>query len=93
MRSAVEIAEAHELWTGCVSQALDRYRRFLSQPGRRLYVPWPDCPCCDPVDARDQLDVALRALPRGARAELRRAVGRLDDEFSDCASGETALAE
>lgn len=80
-QTAIEIAETRQLWAGCVSRALDRYRRFLRRPGRWLYVPWPDCPCCDPVDARDELEAALRALPRGARAELRRVVAPLDDEF------------
>ncbi|WP_243659154.1 hypothetical protein [Tamaricihabitans halophyticus] len=40
-----------------------------------------DCPCCDPVDARDELEAVLRVLPSGPRAELRRVVAALDEEF------------
>ncbi|MFC5117817.1 hypothetical protein ACFPN7_28105 [Amycolatopsis halotolerans] len=79
-QAAIEFAAAHR-GAGSVSQALDRYRSFLRQPGRWLYVPWTDCPCCDPVDARDELEAVLRALPPGARAELRRVVAPLDEEF------------
>ncbi|WP_460431606.1 hypothetical protein [Amycolatopsis echigonensis] len=46
-----------------------------------MYLPWPDCPCSDPVEARDDLEAALRALPRRARAELRRIIAPLDDDF------------
>ncbi|EFL10221.1 MULTISPECIES: hypothetical protein [Actinomycetes] len=73
--------EARDQWTERVSPALDRYRRFLRQPGRWLYVPWPDCPCGDPVEARDELEAALRALPPRARADLRRVLAPLDAEF------------
>ncbi|MGW7534434.1 hypothetical protein [Amycolatopsis sp. NPDC054798] len=78
---AIEAAETRQLWPESFSRAFDRYRRFLRQPGRWLYLPWPDCPCCDPVDARDELEATLRTLPRGARAELRRVLAPLDDEF------------
>jgi hypothetical protein len=80
-QNAIESAEARHLWPGCVSQALDRYRRFLHQPGRWLYMPWPDCPCCDPVEARDDLDRSLAVLPPRVRAELRRVIAPLDDDF------------
>lgn len=73
--------EARDLWAERVSPALDRYRSFLRQPGRWLYLPLSDCPCCDPVDARDDLDAALRVLPRRDRAELRRILAPLDDDF------------
>ncbi|MFD7656243.1 hypothetical protein ACFV4N_19915 [Actinosynnema sp. NPDC059797] len=78
---AIEALAARRLWSGDVSGALERYRRFLRQPGRRLHVPWPDCPSSDPVEARDELEAVLRVLPRGARAELRRVIAPLDDEF------------
>lgn len=73
--------EARDPWAERVSRALDQYRRFLRQPGRWLHVPWTDCLCCDPVEARDELEAALRALPRRDRAELRRVLAPLDDEF------------
>ncbi|WIX76839.1 hypothetical protein QRX50_36240 [Amycolatopsis carbonis] len=73
--------ENRDLWAGYFVKAFDRYRRFLRQPGRWSYVPWPDCPCCDPVDARDELEAAVRALPHDARADLRRVLAPLDDEF------------
>ncbi|GAA4258847.1 hypothetical protein [Dactylosporangium darangshiense] len=79
--TAIQIAEARHLWPGCVRQGLDALRRFLRRPGRWLYIPWADCPCCDPVYARDELENALRRLPAHARAELRRAVAPLDEEF------------
>src|SRR5690242_146311 len=73
-QAAIGLAEARHFWPGCVAQAAERYGRFLSQPGRWLYIPWPDCPCCDPVDARDELDAVLRVLPLHARAELRKVI-------------------
>ncbi|MER6765354.1 MULTISPECIES: hypothetical protein [Amycolatopsis] len=70
-----------QLWPGSVALALERYRQFLNQPGRWLYVPGPELTWVDPVDARDELERALILLPRGARAELRRLVAPLDGEF------------
>ncbi|MBK1787920.1 hypothetical protein [Prauserella cavernicola] len=78
---AIAIAEARRLGAGSVGQAFDRYRRFVLQPGRWLYLPVADCPCCDVTDARDELETALRMLPRGPRAELSRVIAALDDEF------------
>lgn len=80
-QAAIALAEARHLGPGWVAQAIERYRRFLNQPGRWLYIPSPDCPCCDPVDARDELEDALRVLPRHARAELRKMIDPLDEEF------------
>ncbi|QFZ18277.1 hypothetical protein [Saccharothrix syringae] len=62
-------------------RAFEGYRRFLRRPGRWLHVPFHDCPCCDPVHARDELELALIRLPPRARAELRRLVEPLDAEF------------
>ena len=78
---AIATLETRNPCVGSVGQALERYRHFLRRPGRWLYIPWPDCPWCDPVDARDELEIALRALPRAARRELRRVIAPLDEEL------------
>ena len=80
-QSAIHGIEAQYLGRGAVVDALQRYQRFLHQPGRYLYLPGDDCPCCDPTDARDTLEDALRRLPPTARAGLRRIVALLDEEF------------
>ncbi|MFF3764086.1 hypothetical protein ACFYYR_08370 [Streptomyces sp. NPDC001922] len=64
-----------------MAEALEFYGQFLRRPGRYLYVGLGDCPCCDPVGARDVLADALNRLPPSARRELRRVVARLDEEF------------
>ncbi|BAJ32194.1 MULTISPECIES: hypothetical protein [Kitasatospora] len=79
--AAVRRFEAARLWPGAVADALHAYEGFLRQPGQYLYVPLSDCPCCDPLEARDTLELALRLLPRPAGAPLRAAVDRLDTEF------------
>lgn len=73
--------EARHLWHGAVAEALHQYERFLHRPGRYLYLPWNDGPCCDPTEARDILEEALRHLPPAARASLRKIVAPLDAEF------------
>lgn len=80
-RAAIRRVELERLWPGAVASALNTYNRFLRQPGRWLYVPFYDCPCCDPIDARDTLDEALRSLAPRARADLNRVVMQLDVEF------------
>jgi hypothetical protein len=64
-----------------VFDAIVALSRFLKTPGRVLYLPWADCPCCDVVSARDTLETALIALPPQARADLRAIVDRLDGEL------------
>ena len=76
----VQSAAAARLGVGHAGSALQRYQEFLQRPGRWLY-PSPDCPCCDPIDARDELELALRALPPNRGRPLRELVARLDDEF------------
>ncbi|GAA3352415.1 hypothetical protein GCM10017744_001280 [Streptomyces antimycoticus] len=80
-RAAINQIEAQYLGRGAVAEALHRYESFLKKPGRYLYLPWDDCPCCDPTDARDTLEDALRRLPPAARGGLREIVARLDEEF------------
>ncbi|MCB5163400.1 hypothetical protein LG634_00840 [Streptomyces bambusae] len=79
-QAAVRRTEARHLWHGAVAEALLRYERFLKLPGRHLYLPHDTC-CCDPVEARDTLEDALRHLPPAARRDLYALVARLDDEF------------
>jgi hypothetical protein len=79
--STIHRIEAQHLGRGAVTEALQRYERFLRRPGRYLYLTLDDCPCCDPTDARDILEGALRRLPPAARAELGRIVAQLDEEF------------
>lgn len=64
-----------------VAKAFHQYREFLDQPGRWLYLPPGYLPVWHVVEARDQLEWALRALPPRPRRELRRVVARLDHEF------------
>ncbi|ONI68983.1 hypothetical protein BWI15_34685 [Kribbella sp. ALI-6-A] len=73
--------EHRKAWPGLVAGALGDCRHFLGQPGRWLYLPLNDCPCCDPVERRDQLQWALSGLPPRARRELGRVVAALDEEF------------
>jgi hypothetical protein len=78
---AIEWMEARCLWPNATADALATYQRFLRQPDRWLYPPAVDCTCCDPCEARDILEQAIRGLPRYARLALAHVVGRLDDEF------------
>jgi hypothetical protein len=66
---------------GDVAAALERYRWFIRQPGRWLYLPPPYLLSWHVVDARDALERALSSLPPGPRRELYRVVSGLDDEF------------
>lgn len=77
---AVRRLEDQHFWPGAVADALEQYENFLRSPGRYLYV-HPEWPCCDPVEPRDRLEEALRALPAAARSELRLVVARLDERF------------
>ncbi|MEV6954219.1 hypothetical protein [Streptomyces sp. NPDC051183] len=79
-QAAIHRIEAQHLWRGAVAEALHRYERFLQRPGRYLYLPFEAC-CCDPVEARDTLEDALRLLSPAARRELHSVVARLDAEF------------
>jgi hypothetical protein len=78
---AIERLETQRLWRGAVADALVAYRRFLKQPGRYLYLPHDDCPCCDPCTARDTLERAINGLPPHAKRALRHLITRLDTEF------------
>ncbi|MFD8561939.1 hypothetical protein ACWDOR_22185 [Streptosporangium canum] len=69
------------LGPGSVAGALAEYQRFLRRAGRYLDLPLPACPCCDPLEARDVLEYALRRLRHSARTELSQTVARLDEEF------------
>jgi hypothetical protein len=80
-QTAIKQIEARYLGHGVVADALHQYESFLRRPGRHLYLPWHDCPCCDPLDARDTLEEALRRLPPAARGGLGGIVARLDAEF------------
>ncbi|CAG6392300.1 conserved hypothetical protein [Actinacidiphila cocklensis] len=80
-RAAINQLEARHLWRGAVAEALHHYERFLRQPGRYLSLPWDDCPCCNPAEARDILGEALRLLPPAARAGLQKIVTPLDAEY------------
>src|SRR5438067_10061682 len=68
------------IWGILVTYPLHRYRSFLRQPGRWLYVQWTDSNV-DPQDARDELERVMTVLPPRTRAELRRIVAPLDAEF------------
>lgn len=80
-QAAVRRVEARRFGPGYLSAALATYEGFLRRPGRVLYLPVSDCPCCDVADARDDVEDLLRALPPRARRELGRVVARLDAEL------------
>lgn len=61
--------------------ALDRFDRAFSQSGRYLNGPKGLEPGIEVEDARDDLDLVLKRLPPGARADLGRLVQRIDEEF------------
>ncbi|MFD5163549.1 hypothetical protein ACFWMJ_36795 [Streptomyces hawaiiensis] len=79
-RAAVRRVEAEHLWPDAVAVALHRFECAFRQPGRFLDGPY-DSPGIEIEDGRDDLEVALRYLPGGARADLGRLVARIDAEF------------
>lgn len=79
-QGAIRRLEDQHFWSDAIADALHAYGSFLQTAGRYIYVN-QDCPFCDPVEARDRLEEALRALPAAARSELRVVVERLDDQF------------
>jgi hypothetical protein len=72
---------------GRTADHLREYRSFLRQPGRKLRLETsccPSCPGCQYEDialVRDALEAVTRLLPSPARAEMRRLLSRLDEEF------------
>ncbi|MFE1287379.1 hypothetical protein [Streptomyces sp. NPDC058751] len=72
---------------GTTRDALASLRRFLSAPGRYLYMRRNYCSCtrcdleCDPAVARDVLDGILPLLPRYARRDLEHLLAELDREL------------
>lgn len=72
--------EAQYLWPDAVANALSRFEWAFKQPGRYLTGP-SESPGIEIEDGRDDLEVALRHLPKGARADLGRLVERIDMEF------------
>ncbi|KJK38284.1 hypothetical protein UK15_18010 [Streptomyces variegatus] len=68
------------MWPDAVAVALLRFECAFRQPGRFLDEPY-ESPGIEIEDGRDDLEVALRHLPGGARADLGRLVARIDAEF------------
>ena len=79
-RAAVRRVEAEYLWPDAVADALSRFEWAFRQPGRHLTGPY-ESPGIEIEDGRDDLEVALQRLPRGARADLGRLVERIDVEY------------
>ncbi|MFF3934837.1 hypothetical protein ACFYZV_01530 [Streptomyces phaeofaciens] len=79
-RAAVRRVEAEHMWPDAVADALNRFDWAFRQPGRYLTGPG-ESPGIEIEDGRDDLEEALRHLPRGARADLGRLVERIDVEF------------
>ncbi|MGI5398832.1 hypothetical protein ACQEVG_05115 [Streptomyces sp. CA-135486] len=74
------------LWPGAVDESLRQWRGFVYGAYHRLYDPdHPGCTewlCCgDPLRARENLEGAMRALPRRAARELRLVVLELDEAY------------
>ncbi|RKT84605.1 hypothetical protein [Saccharopolyspora antimicrobica] len=77
-----EVTVRRLYWRVRVEGPLERYRRFLRQPGRRLYLPRADLYSPhDPAEARDELERLKSELPPRARGELRRMLAPLDEEL------------
>ncbi|MFE2531287.1 hypothetical protein [Streptomyces sp. NPDC059371] len=72
--------ESRYLHLNAVAVALDRFAWAFKQPGQYL-TGSGESPGIENEDGRDDLEVALRHLPRGARADLGRLVERIDAEF------------
>ncbi|MEU8539350.1 hypothetical protein AB0C52_05000 [Streptomyces sp. NPDC048717] len=78
-RVAIRRVEDERMWQGAVVAALDRFERAFRHAGRYLET------CFDvglEVEAaRDTLEEIMRHLPSGARRDLGRLIGRIDEEF------------
>ncbi len=75
-----------DLWPGKVSAALRKWRYFVRNPYRRLWVDNPDgCgvfECCgSPWEARDLLESVMSAMSERSCRDLRRVVDRLDHMY------------
>jgi hypothetical protein len=76
-----------DLWPGKVSAALRKWRYFVRNPYRRVWVDYPDggCgifECCgSPWEARDLLECVMTAMSERSSRELRRVVDRLDEMY------------
>jgi hypothetical protein len=82
IREILYVERAH-LWPGAVTRAFAEWRRTVHQPAARILqdVHNAGCPCCDPLEHRDVLAQALKALGTQARRELQSKVSMLDDAF------------
>lgn len=69
------------MWPNAVARALSRFEWAFKQPGRYLNASEAPSPGIEVEDARDDLELAMLHLPRGARRDLGRLVTRIDEEF------------
>ncbi|MFF2525696.1 hypothetical protein [Streptomyces liangshanensis] len=69
------------MWPDAIADALGRFDLAFRQPGRYLNASEVWQPGREVEYARDDLEEAMRHLPRGARHDLGRLVARIDDEF------------
>ncbi|MER5436848.1 hypothetical protein [Streptomyces sp. NPDC002588] len=64
------------------AEAFHRWRSLAHGPLRDLALPSPyHYDCCDPSDARDQLEAVIHALPTRNARELRALVSALDHKI------------
>ncbi|MFH8729099.1 hypothetical protein [Streptomyces termitum] len=80
-RAAVRRVEDERMRPGAVAHALARFESAFRQPGRYPNAPEVRQPGPEVEDARDDLEEAVRHLPRGARRDLGRRIARVDEEF------------
>lgn len=82
-RVAIRRVEAECLSPDAVAVALARFESFLRRSDRYLWLPGieMDCPCCSPLEARDDLETVLSRLPPKARADLMRRLSWADEQF------------
>ncbi|GAA4864558.1 hypothetical protein [Saccharopolyspora cebuensis] len=79
-RSAIDpVVARRQWWLLHVAHPLGRYRRLV-RSGDRIAASLAD-PYCGVAAVRDELEAARSLLPPRSRAELRRALAPLDEEF------------
>ncbi|GAA3045118.1 hypothetical protein GCM10017562_02970 [Streptomyces roseofulvus] len=80
-RAAIRRVEDQEMWPNAVAKALSRLEWAFQQPGRYLNASETPSPGLEVEDARDDLELAMRLLPLGARRDLGRLIKRIDEEY------------
>lgn len=78
----VDRLEVDRRWPGSTAAAIRDYRRWLQDPGHRLWdekygCGVPEC-CPDPVDLREWLEIVVHHLPRRDRRRFQELIDEID---------------